>query len=204
MEAWLEPLGVAFVLYVATNLDDALLVVALFADTTMRPAHVVGGQYLGMLLLYGASLAASLLGLLVPAAWLGLLGIVPVLMGLAGLRGLWRQDSDDDDDYSDEPAVPAIRRGGLVIVTWITVASGGDNIAVYTPAFSVMTLSEKLFTGAVFAFLIGSWVAGAYWLTRHPRLGSPLRRYGRIALPFTFIGIGMWVFFEAGTHQLFS
>lgn len=202
MESWLEPLGVAVVLYVATNLDDALLVVALFADATLRPAHVVGGQYLGMLLLYGASLAASLLGLLVPAAWLGLLGIVPVLMGLAGLRDLVRPD-DDEDSTGIRTALP-VRRNGLATVTWITVASGGDNIAVYTPAFSVMTLSEKLLTGGAFALLIGLWVAGAYALTRHPWFGAPLRRYGRIALPFTFIGIGIWVFFEAGTHKLLS
>ena len=76
------------------------------------------------------------------------------------------------------------------------------NIAVYTPAFSVMTLPEKLLTGGVFALLIGLWVAGAYALTRHRRFEKPLRRYGRIALPFTFIGIGAWVFVEAGTYTL--
>ena len=198
MESWSGPLGVAVALYIATNLDDALLVVALFADTTLRPAHVFAGQYLGMALLYGASLGASLLGLLVPIEYLGLLGLIPVLMGLAGLRELaW-----PDDDSDQKLPISTIARGGVFSVTAITVASGGDNIAVYVPAFAVMPLSERLLVGVVFALLVALWVGGAYVLTRHPRFGAPLRRYGRVALPITFIGIGVWVFFEAGTYRL--
>lgn len=96
---------------------------------------------------------------------------------------------------------------GLAIVLY--VATSLDELAgllvptaVYVPAVAVMPLFERLLVGLVFALLIGLWTGCAYVLTRHPRIGAPLRRYGRIALPVTFIAIGVWVFLEAGTHRL--
>jgi cadmium resistance protein CadD (predicted permease) len=195
LEHWLELVGVAVTLYIATNLDDAFLLIALFSDPSLRPAHIVAGQYAGMFLLYAASVVASLVGLLVPQVYLGLLGLIPMLIGVAGLRDAAGPARESDD-------VQRTGRGGIASVAAITVASGGDNIAVYTPVFAVQTMTAKLLIGGVFAIMIALWVAGARWLTRHPALGAPLRKYGRVMLPFVFIAIGIWVFIEAKSYEL--
>jgi cadmium resistance protein CadD (predicted permease) len=196
LEQSVELIGVAIVLFVATNLDDVFLLLAFFADRTLRAHQIFIGQFAGIALLYGASLAASLAAVVIPAIYIGLLGLVPIAIGAFKL---WELHTGDDDD---EP-LPAAR-GGAIAVAAITLASGGDNIAVYTPVFALRTLAEVLVIGCVFAIMIVLWLAAARWLTKHPTLGAPIRRWGGKAVPFVLIGIGVLVLVEARTWQLLS
>ena len=68
--------------FVATNLDDVFLLLAFFSDPRQRVAHVVLGQLLGMAALTAASLLAALGALVVPAAYVGLLGVLPLAIGV--------------------------------------------------------------------------------------------------------------------------
>lgn len=196
MSAVLEAVGVGVALYLATNLDDLFLLIALFSDRALKPVHVVAGHYAGMAILYGAGVAASLAALVLPASVIGLLGIVPMALGAWKLRALVRGEDDDDDDDS------VSSRGGFAAVTAITLASGGDNIAIYTPVFAVQSIPRILVTGAVFAVMIALWTGFAWWLTRHPKFGEHVRSVGRLALPFVLIGIGAWVLVEGRSWEL--
>jgi cadmium resistance protein CadD (predicted permease) len=188
-----ELIGVAIVLFVATNLDDVFLLIAFFADPALKTRQILIGQYVGMAALYAASVVASLTALVIPVVYIGLLGLIPIGMGVFQLREFW---SDDDKDE------PQTARGGALAVAAITVASGGDNIAVYTPVFALRTLGEILAIGCVFAVLVALWVGGAHWLARHPTLGLPIGRWGHRVVPFVLIAIGVIVFVESRTWEL--
>ncbi len=195
MEQAAELIGVAIVLFFATNLDDVFLLIAFFADPKLKLGQIVVGQYVGIALLYAASVAASLTALVIPQVYVGLLGLIPIGIGLFQLREIW-----SDDAEADEP-VPAAR-GGAAAVAAITLASGGDNIAVYTPVFALRPLSETLAIGGVFAVLVALWIGAAWWLTRHPKVGPPIRRWGEKAVPFVLIAIGVLVIMEARSYEL--
>ncbi len=76
MEALL--LGAAVV--ATTDVDDPVLLSAMFADPRLRAARsVVAGQFLGILALTGASELAA------PAEWVALLAVVLVFLVLTGL-----------------------------------------------------------------------------------------------------------------------
>ena len=55
MESFVALLGIAVVLFAWTNLDDLLVLLGFFSDPRFRPRHVVIGQYVGIVVLYGVS-----------------------------------------------------------------------------------------------------------------------------------------------------
>ncbi|TWB43848.1 cadmium resistance transporter [Nitrospirillum pindoramense] len=182
----------AATVFAATNIDDLFVLVALFAGERWRHRDIVVGQFLGIAILVAAGLMGALAALVVRPAWLGLLGLVPLALGI---RLLWPALPDDDDG-----AAPAT--GGAWTVAAVTVAGGGDNIGVYVPLFSTQSAGEIVVTVAVFAVLTGGWLAFARWLATHPAAGPPIRRWGRLLLPWVLIGVGAWVIADAGTVPL--
>ena len=168
------------VAFAATNLDDLLLLVAWFA-AGYRARDIVLGQYAGIGALFAASLAASMVALVVPADQLRWLGVIPVGFGVrmflvSGAR--------------QEPPPPAT---GLLAVTAVTVANGADNLGVYIPLFATSSAADIAVLGAVFAAVTALWCLAARWVARHPAAGAPLRRHGPRAVPWALIGIGLWI-----------
>ena len=168
--------------FAATNLDDLFLLVAWFAAGRYRTRDIILGQYVGIGALFGASAAASLLALVVPVEHLKWLGLVPIALALVMLAS--KEGPGETPDAS-----------GLLQVTVVTVANGGDNLAVYIPLFAVRDATAIATMAAVFAVLIALWCLGARWLVHHPAAGAPLRRWGPRAVPYVLIGIGLWILF---------
>ncbi len=192
MTALTANLGLAITLFASTNLDDLFVLIGFFSDPRYRPRQIVIGQILGLAALVLASLAGAVLSLVVPPAWLGLMGLVPIALGCRGLLARW---SDDADDAPEEPAA----FGSMLAVAAVTVANGGDNVGIYTPVFATASGPRLVLFVAVFAAMAALWLGLARWLVRHPALGAPIRRIGRVATPFMLIGIGVMVLVEAGT-----
>lgn len=167
--------------YAATNVDGLLLAAALFADSRYRARDVVLGTFAGIGALYGASVAASLVALVIAPAHIALLGLVP--LGI-GVKQLWER--------TGESAAP---RGhtGVLGVAGINIAMGADNIGVYTPLFAAAPAHAVALYGAVFAVLTAALCYGALKLVSHPAAGAPIRRYGRRVMPYVLIALGVWI-----------
>ena len=71
----------------ATTFDDNLYLTAFFGkvNRTFRPKHIVIGEFLGFTALVFASLPGFFGGLIVPDAWIGLLGFLPIAIGISNL-----------------------------------------------------------------------------------------------------------------------
>ncbi len=186
MKSLLGLLGLAIVLFVSTNVDDLVVLVGFFAHPRFRARDVVAGQYAGLAVLFMLSVAAALLSLVIPKAYLGLLGIFPILVGIRKLLEL-----------RDDPARPASTItgsfGNIASVALATVANGGDNIGVYTPAFAVHSGGQVAIIALVFVVATGLLCMLAHWMVSHPTLGTPLRRYGHVFAPLVLIGLGILI-----------
>jgi cadmium resistance protein CadD (predicted permease) len=90
MEHIIMVIGTAVVLFASTNIDDVFVLLGFFADPTFRLRQVVLGQYIGIAVLYGASVAASLISLVVSPAYVGLLALAPIAMGSKRGLDLWK------------------------------------------------------------------------------------------------------------------
>jgi cadmium resistance protein CadD (predicted permease) len=191
--------AVGVAVFAATNVDDLLVLVAFLADPAYRTRHVVVGQVAGIGLLVAVSAACALLALVVPDEWIGLTGLAA--LGL-GLSALWRLVRGGQEEGA--PPAPAPSRTQALAVGVVTVANGGDNVAVYTPLFATSSGADVALLAAVFLAMTALAIAGARALVRHPALGGVIRRGGRVALPLVLIGLGVLIPLEAGSWRLLT
>ncbi len=199
--ASLSFLMAAVAIFAATNVDDILLLSALFADPRLGARDVVAGQFLGIGLLVGASAAAALATLAVPEGWTALLGLVPLGLGLQGLVRLRGRSADDPaaDDGPHKHRGGARRRAQVPAVAGLVVASGGDNLGVYIPLFAKSPSAISAYA-AVFAAMTAVWCLLGHALVNHRVMGGHVRRYGRTALPFILVALGLHIL--AGARAL--
>jgi cadmium resistance protein CadD (predicted permease) len=197
MDSPLALVGLAAAVFAATDVDDLFLLVAFFADPRVRAREVVIGQFLGIGALFGASAAASLVSLVVAAEYIGLLGLIPIVMGATQL---WRSGRGDVEDEERPPE--AVGRWKVLSVAAVTIANGGDNVAIYTPLLAARSGAEVAAFGLVFAVLTAAWCVAARSIVTHPALRAPVERYGHRIVPFVFIALGVLILFEAGSWRL--
>ncbi len=191
----IAPAALAVSLFLSTNIDDLFMLLGFFADPGYRNRQIVLGQYAGIGVLFAASLAASLIALVIPAAWVGLLGLAPIAIGL---RKLATAAAPADAGTVPPPA----GRGRVAAVTLVTIANGADNISSYTPALATRGAADITVIAAVFAVMTAVLLALAHALTHHPRLGAPIRRHGRRVAPYVLIALGAFILHDAGTLAL--
>ena len=195
----LEIVGQAAGLFVSTDLDDVLVLLVFFADPRFARRQIVAGQFIGIAILYGVSVIGSWVSLIVPAAFIGLLGLVPIAMGLKSAWQLWRPvEATGPESDRGTPA----ERDNIAAVAAMTVANGGDNVSVYIPLFALRSGTDVALMGVVFGVMTALWLCLAYWLTRHRTIGAPVRRCTRALMPFVFIALGVFILAQAGTVGL--
>jgi cadmium resistance protein CadD (predicted permease) len=166
-----------------------------FSRTRYRRSDIVTIQYAGIAILFGVSVAASLISLVLAPEYVGLLGLAPIAIGLKRLLELRRGGAEE--------AGAAVNPGAnIVAVAAVTVANGGDNIGIYTPLFAIRPAADIAIVAIVFVAMTAAWLFVAYRLTVHPRLGAPIRRYGPRVVPFFLIGLGIMILAEADTFAL--
>lgn len=189
--------------FVATNLDDIVILLLLFSqvNAVFQRRHIVTGQYLGFTALVLASLPGFFGGMLIPQAWVGMLGVVPIAIGV---NRLLNRDEDDDQNMSTPEASPArfaFLSPQACSIAAITFANGGDNIGIYVPLFASCTLESLLVIVTVFLSLVGVWCYAAYCLTHVPAIAEVLTRYGSLLVPFVLIGLGVMILNESHTLE---
>jgi cadmium resistance protein CadD (predicted permease) len=191
----LEVAALGIIAFAATNADDLFILTAFFADPSARARDVVLGQYLGIGALTLASMACALAALAIPAEWVGLLGLLPLAIGIKKLRDGRRRR--EEDAPPPRPASTA-----ALSVAAVTVANGGDNLAIYIPLFASRAHGDWLLLAGLFGVLTGVWCVVALSLVGHRTLGPPLRRYGGRALPWLLIGLGVYILVRSGVVGL--
>lgn len=187
----------AVLLFVSTNVDDLFVLLAFFSDTTVSAKSVILGQFLGIAALYAVSVACVVATHTIPQKYIGLLGFFPIFFGLMRLWTLIRR-RNEARELSERKTSAA----SAFAVALVTIANGGDNITVYVPAFSVHSKAQVAVFGLVFLMLTGVWLAAGYFLTRHPRLGPPVRRAGNVFAPLVLIALGVVILRESGAAGL--
>lgn len=161
--------------FIATNIDDLVVLTALFGSRWLTNPQIVGGQYLGMSALVAMSVLAAVGLATVPDRWVGLFGVVPLALGIRGLISR----------HENRPAIATTTFG----VASITIANGADNVSVYTPVFREVGRATIGYV-ATFAVLVGVWLLGAAFLASRKPVAQLLERSGHWIIPCVFIVIG--------------
>ena len=186
--------------FLLTDIDDLFVLVAFFADRSIRPRHVVLGQFAGIAALLAASALAMLFRFVVAEHVVGLMGLAPLALGVREAVELVRERrARNDDDPVGRPATASRRRPGILGVALVTVANGGDNVAVYAPLFASAAPARAAGLAGVFLAMTGLWLGLAWFTVRNPLFGRHLARWGRWLLPPVLVLLGAWILWEHGT-----
>lgn len=193
--------------FVATNIDDIFILTLFFSQVNKRLHgwHIVAGQYLGFTALVLISLLGFVGGLIIPRAWIGLLGLVPILLGIRQWLG---GGEDDEQESAEEEEVGALAKAGswkaIAGVAAVTFANGGDNIGIYTPLFASINLPQLIVILSLFYMLLAALCYAGYLITRHRLVARTLARYGHWIVPFVLVALGIYIIIENGTLALFG
>jgi cadmium resistance protein CadD (predicted permease) len=212
MESLVTLIGLAIGVFVSTNIDDVFVLVAFFADKNLGVADVVIGQYAGTSILFMASVIGALISLIIPPAYVGLLGLVPIVIGARRLYGLRRDQNKEEvagrtngNERKDRQSVSDARaHSRKLTVALVTMANGGDNIAIYTAFLATRNGYEVSAIGILFAVMTGLWCFAAHWLVKHRAFGAPIRDHARRVVPFVLIGLGVLILGRTGMLSALS
>ncbi|MXV60928.1 cadmium transporter [Natronorubrum sp. JWXQ-INN-674] len=141
---------VAVGLFIATNIDILLVVVAFCLDEDYATVEVLLGYCGGYLVGIGGAVFGAFVVTGVLQRWTFLLGCIPIGMGL---WGLFRREPDPE---GDELQVTPGSRGRVWVVTVTAIALNGENLAVYIPFFVGLTPEQLL--AVVVVYTIGASV----------------------------------------------
>jgi cadmium resistance protein CadD (predicted permease) len=174
--------------FVATGLDEAIVLTTLFAYAGERraAAQVYIGQLLGQAVLVGASVLAALGVQALSPKVVGALGVVPIVLGARILLGRDREEA------------PERPRGALVLaVAAIAVAGGGEEVATYVPFLGSLDGAELWVAAATLVVLVPIWCRICQRAASVPPVRAWLERHGRVVVPAVLIALGLYVVADA-------
>lgn len=192
---------VALWLFVVTNLDTLIVLVAFCVDEDYRPLEVFAGHYIGFCL----GLGGALLGAYLAAEWLQqwtfLLGTVPLGLGIWGLVRTHPDTAVTGSSASEDPTAPEMDElqvlpgptGRIVVVTAAAIGLNGENLAMYIPFFAELSMTQlrsialAYLLAAVLLFVIAHIIA-----RRTTTLGMP-EWIDRRLVPAVLVVIGVYI-----------
>jgi cadmium resistance protein CadD (predicted permease) len=182
--------------FAATNLDNLLLLVALNTRHADRPLPVLAGYFAAMLVVGALALTVGKLAGKAPVQYLGLLGVVPMAIGTASLVRLFRPTRGRG---AHEPA-----SGGAAFATTMTtqLSNGTDTVVTFSILFADSNDTGDYLVALAFVIMLCVFAAIALRASRHGRLRGLLHGYGRFAMPFILIAVGLYVLSNTGLDVL--
>lgn len=200
--------------FTGTNIDDIFILTLFFGMSghEIKNSHIVAGQYVGIAILCLISVLASIGLNIFPSAAVSALGLLPIAIGLGML---WKRyvkklatdalETLDDDDMIANIEIADNNRlfkwtrmllpVGIAKVAAVTLANGGDNLAIYIPFFANKSWTELTVTLLIYASLVGLWCIIAFRIAGHEKVKASLERYGHVVVPFVLIVLGLSILF---------
>ncbi|HEM6301889.1 TPA: cadmium resistance transporter [Streptococcus suis] len=180
----------ALILGISTSIDYFLILFLLFSQAK-KPGEkrtIYFGQLLASFILILLSSILSQVANVFLADWiLGLLGFVPILLGVRILF-----ENEEETEIPDSKI-------GLLSIIFILLASGVDNLGIFTPYFTTLSTLETLLTAGL---ILLETFAICYLAEKFGSLHSIsefIEKYERMILPTIFIILGIYILFEFGT-----
>lgn len=191
----------AIAVYISTSIDYLFILLIIFSQAYTQKGlrQIYFGQYLGTGILVAISLFAAYVLNSIPQDWIiGLLGLIPIYLGIRVAMG-------GEEEAEEEEVVEKLESRGSNRLFWsvalITIASGGDNLGIYIPYFTSLSVSEIVIAIVVFALSIAVLCYISYRLAKISFVSETLEKYERIIVPIVFIGLGIFIMLENGTIQ---
>jgi cadmium resistance protein CadD (predicted permease) len=185
--------------FIGTNLDNLVLLVALYSRYEQHSTLVTAGYLSGMILIGAICLAIGELGELIPLAYLGLLGVVPIVIGVIALLHLFQGTPTDE-----APSIAIDSNRNAIFVTTLTtqLSNGADSIITFSVLLADSTDVFDYLIEPVFLAMSCIFAGTAYYSLKHRRVSQFLGHYGHYVTPFILILVGIYILSNTATDLM--
>lgn len=191
----------SIITFVSTEIDDLLLLFVLFSRTKTKQekAGVIIGKFVALALVSCCCGFFAVYISRIDSKYIGLLGIVPIVIGIKvavkkrddEVQELESKETDDNKSKS----IFALILETIII----SLASSGDNVAVYIPFFSSLRGWDFFVAGIVFALMQTVWCVISLRVVNTSVVQNIIDRWYRIIIPVLFILLGGYILIKCGT-----
>jgi cadmium resistance protein CadD (predicted permease) len=185
--------------YVATNLDNFILLVSLLARYRNHTSSVVAGYFTCMLILGFVGLWIGKAANIAPVEYLGLLGFVPISIGAFELIQLRRGKAKVT--VAKEKSVDGVQKVFMTTL-FSQLSNGADTIVVFGVLFIDSMPSADILTILTLAAMAVIFVFVGIYAVRHPALCEWIDRYAYRVMPFVLIIVGVYILANTATDLL--
>lgn len=187
--------------FVTTEMDDLLVMFVLFSKVNRlrEQVPVILGKYLGLVFLIAAGkLFAGIISRFPVEQLLGLLGIIPITIGI---RYAVREYTGKKDraDGGQRIRCPLAFCALLLETVIITLANGGDSIAVCLSFFSSLGRSDFICSCIVFCIMQALWCVIAISVMNAASIRSYTEESRGVIIPVLFVALGLYILIKSGT-----
>jgi cadmium resistance protein CadD (predicted permease) len=183
-------IGVTAGAFIGTNLDNLLLLVAMYSRYEQRAGIVTAGYFTGMILIGVITLIIGEVGDIIPLAYLGLLGVVPMMMGVLSLWKLFR--STQPGEVASVAAADT-RLAVFFALISTQLSNSADSIIMFSALYADSSDPSDYMVAPTFLAMAGVFAGVAYYSVKHPKLSRFLSRYGQYVTPFILILVGYYI-----------
>jgi cadmium resistance protein CadD (predicted permease) len=182
--------AVAASAFIGTNLDNLVLLMALYSRYDQKSGIVTAGYFAGMLLIGAVCLLIGEAGEFFPLAYLGMLGVIPIFIGVVALIKLFLgKNTNQAHDTSVKHSHMAI----FMAVLMTQLGNGADSIITFSVLYADSTDSSDYLIVTTFIGMICLFAWLAYYSLKHRRLSEILVKYGHFVTPFILILVGVYI-----------
>ena len=199
MNSSLTIIPIAAGAFIATNLDNLILLVSLLARYQQQIPNVIAGYFLCVLILGAMGFAIGAAANLAPVEYLGLLGIAPITIGTIELIRM-RQHGVGvivSEDKSNETM-----RDAFTATLFIQLANGVDTVVTFGALFTDSTRAVDMLIVFTIAAMAVTFVFVALSALRHPVFGEIMERYAYRVTPFILIAVGAYILVNTATDLM--
>ncbi|TGD74870.1 hypothetical protein E4634_06660 [Mangrovimicrobium sediminis] len=185
--------------FIATNLDNLLLLVVLMGAEPERRARHRAGYLLACTVVLAVASLGSLLGSLVDPGLIGYLGVIPLAMGLRLL--VLRRNTDAAP--TPQPGTPAaVAGGGMLATALLMLGNSADSLAIFIPLAAESTLRALAIGSLVFLACATLSASLAGYIAAHPELGRRITAIGEKLVPLVMICAGAYILADTASDTL--
>ena len=185
--------------YVATNLDNFILLVSLLARYRNHTPHVVVGYFACMLILGFVGYSIGVAANIVPVEYLGLLGFVPISIGAYELMQM--RGGKATVALAEEKAVDGVKKVFLAALI-SQLSNGADTVVVFGVLFTDSNAPADILIILTLVAMAVIFVLVGIYAVRHPALSKWIERYAYRAMPFVLIIVGIYILANTVTDIL--
>jgi len=185
--------------FIGTNLDNLILLVALYARFPRHIRTVAAGYFGGMLLIGAISVAIGEGGDLIPINSLGMLGVVPIALGVMALFQLFQNKQSGGTGKSVDNISP---KAVFLSVLTTQLSNGADSIITFSIFLAESTDTTDYLIALTFLCMTAVFAWLAYYLLQHRKLSDSLDRYGHFITPFILILVGIYILSNTATDLI--